>query len=73
VNTITATGQGQQTTTPGQCVTAVAYPPCGRRRLTTLIVTRCPYCSYAHVHRGAPGQRAAGCDPRRVYTLAVAR
>lgn len=73
MTTIATNGQGRQTQPTGGTVTAVAYPPSGRRRFPTLVVPRCPYCGGAHLHRGAPGQRAAGCNPRRTYTVAVKR
>lgn len=42
---------------------AQAYPPAGRRSLWLLLVKSCPFCGYAHAHRGGPtgGLREAGC------------
>ena len=32
---------------------AVGYPAAGRRRFVLLLVLHCPFCRYAHSHRGA--------------------
>lgn len=46
-------------------VTAVAYPPAGRRSMWLLLVLSCPFCAErgVHAHRGARygGLRRAGC------------
>lgn len=54
------------------CVTAIVYPPSGRRQLPLLIVNRCPWCGPGtHVHRGQGGVRRAGCG-RGDYVIVVA-
>lgn len=42
---------------------AASYPASGRRRFALLLVLSCPFCRYAHAHRGAEygGLRRAGC------------
>lgn len=50
-------------------VSALAYPPAGRRTLWLLVVHSCPFCVARgpHVHRGplAGGIRRAGCGRGR--------
>lgn len=47
------------------------YGPSGRRGLGVLVVSSCPYCSRAHIHRGAGGPRRAGCGVGRYFLVAV--
>jgi len=52
------------------------FSPCGRRRLWSLIVRRCPNCSHLHIHRlGNPAAdtfiRTGSCGA--AYKVTVAR
>lgn len=56
-------------------VTAVGYPPAGRRTKFHTVVPECVFCGGAHVHRGtangpAQGTYRAGCG-RGIYWIAV--
>lgn len=42
---------------------AEAYPPAGRRSMWLLLIKSCPFCAYAHAHRGSllGGPRESSC------------
>jgi hypothetical protein len=50
----------------------IHLPADGRRTTDAFGVIGCPFCSGAHLHRGAPGIRRAPCRGGRYYVGAVA-